>query len=458
MFKKLISLALTLSFGLQQTVFAYTASLNLSGYLNQGPNLTVSDKFRPINLRYFSYQPQTNDFKILLDKGDTKDIADTNLKSSATILLDYFKIGLSLPNDKFWVNLRPDYQDQIIDEELAKTDLGKVMLEADLKLKQDTSLFTSPQTPQGKEYWNKLYKRAGELFGTENITIPTLTRPWIVPGEIILRESNDKTSQGAYIYKANLKVMLEEDYLKNSNQKPVTSNQIYSFNDPRLKELNQYSTQLIRELILPKLTQKVNSSKDYASLRQVYFSLILARWFKETFQDNSTAQGDYLKLINSHNLTNLTSQQAWDKTTYFQAYQKSFQEGEYNLSEQVYTPTGQVIRRYMSGGMVISPDPEKMDILKISNPAMVDDKGKVLLNNQLNIQESITELTEQKTAASALTIEPETAYDSRGKKTVAVTLEINGVKARGDVPAGASKGEDEARTVGADAAIKNIKD
>ena len=185
MFKRLISLTLTLSFGLQQTVFAYTASLNLSGYLNQGPNLAVSDPFPPINLRYFSYQPQTNDFQILLDKGDSKDIADTNLKGSATILLDYFKIGLSLPNDKFWVNLRPDSEDQIIDDELAKTDLGKVMLEADLKLKQDTALFTSPQTPQGQEYWNKLYKKAGELFGTENITIPTLTRPWIVPPHII---------------------------------------------------------------------------------------------------------------------------------------------------------------------------------------------------------------------------------------------------------------------------------
>ena len=291
MFKRIISLALSLSFGLQQTVFAYTATLNLSGYLNQGPNLAASDRFRPVNLRYFSYQPLTNDFKLLLDKGDSKDITDTNLKGSASVLLDYFKIGLSLPNDKFWVNLRPDSEDQIIDEELAKTDLGKVMLEADLKLKQDTALFTSPKTPQGKEYWDRLYQRAGELFGTENITIPTLTRPWIVPGEIILRESGDATgakgtSQGAYIYKANLKVMLEDDYLtqtskQDPNYQPLTSN--YNFSDPRLKELNQYSTQLIRELILPKLTQKVNSSKDYANLRQVYFSLILARWFKETF-------------------------------------------------------------------------------------------------------------------------------------------------------------------------------
>src|SRR3989339_2178227 len=276
MLRKLISLTLTLSFGLQQTVFAstelsrsaYTATLNLSNYLNSGASLTAIDRCRPINLRYFSYQPKTNDFQILLDKGDYQEPSlhlrgaggvDV-LKREAGILLDYFKIGLSLPNDKFWVNLRPDSEDQIIDEELAKTDLGKVMLEADLKLKQDTALFTSPNTPQGKEYWSKLYKKAGELFGTENITIPTLTRPWIVPGEIILRESNDKSSQGAYIYKANLKVMLEEDYLTSSGGSRTAPT-----SDPRLKELNQYSTQLIRELILPKLTQEINTSKDYAN-------------------------------------------------------------------------------------------------------------------------------------------------------------------------------------------------
>src|SRR3989338_4978037 len=282
MFRRIISLTVSLGLLLQQTVFAYTTSLNLSGYLNQGPDLTVSDKFRPINLRYFSYQPKTNDFQILLDKGDYQEPSlhlrgaggvDV-LKREAGILLDYFKIGLSLPNDKFWVNLMPDSQDEIIDEELAKTDLGKVMLEADLKLKQDTALFTSPQTPQGKEYWSKLYKKAGELFGTENITIPTLTRPWIVPGEIILRESSDKNSKGsqggstersrsastersrsastersrsAYIYKANLKVMLEEDYLTSSGGSRTAPT-----SDPRLKKLNKYSTQLIRELILPR--------------------------------------------------------------------------------------------------------------------------------------------------------------------------------------------------------------
>ncbi len=82
-------------------------------------------------------------------------------------------------------------------------------MEADVQLKKDTAGMTSPQTPEGKAYWDKLYQKAGELFGTENITIPTLTRPWIVPNEIIIREAPDS----AYIYKATLKVMLEEDYL-----------------------------------------------------------------------------------------------------------------------------------------------------------------------------------------------------------------------------------------------------
>ena len=272
-------------------------------------------------------------------------------------LLKYFFIGLTLPNSSFWVNLRPDAPDNIIDEDLAKTDVGKILLEADLNLKKDTSNWTSPQTPEGKAYWDKLYQKAGELYGTENITIPTLTRPWIVPDEIILRESPDTS---AYIYKATLKVMLEEDYLKSQghqvakspnqlskpNYQPLTSN--YTFADPRLKELNQYSTQLIKELIIPKLTREINSSRRYAPLRQVYYSLILAQHFKKKFINKS---GPYSSLIDSRDLTNLTSPEPWDKRTYFKEYQKSFQEGEYNLKANQSTAYGQVIRRYMSGGL-----------------------------------------------------------------------------------------------------------
>ena len=128
----------------------------------------------PPHLRYISYDIKSNDFKLLLDQGDT---ATSKPQESTQELFNYFLIGLSLPNDKFWVNLRPDAPEQIIDPELEKTDMGKIMLEADLQLKKDTASLTSPQNPEGREYWDKLYKRAGELFGSENITIPPSPGP-----------------------------------------------------------------------------------------------------------------------------------------------------------------------------------------------------------------------------------------------------------------------------------------
>jgi phosphomannomutase/glucose-6-phosphate isomerase len=353
--RKIFSLALTLSLIFQQIGFAQVATqLNIGNYLIAGANSAVSqDKFRPVHLRYFSYNNLNDNFKIILDKGDlkTRELGTKKIKSQAQELLNYFLIGVTLPDSMFWVNLRPDAEGNIIDAQLARTDIGKVMLEADLQLKKDTAAFTSSQTVAGKEYWSKLYKKAGELYGNNVANIPTLTRPWIVPGEIIVRESKDS----AYVYKANLKVMLEQDVLKKSAA--------YNFKDQRAQALNEYSSQLIRELVIPKLTKEVNFSKRYAPLRQVYYSLILARWFKLSFANKS---GTYAALINAKNLTNLVSKEVWSKTEYFKQYQKSFTKGEYNEKEQVYTPNGQVMRSYFSGGI---------NMESIQTDGFVDDKS-----------------------------------------------------------------------------------
>ncbi|MFH1440602.1 MAG: phosphoglycerate kinase [Candidatus Omnitrophota bacterium] len=190
--------------------------------------------------------------------------------------------------------------------------------------------------------------------------------------------------------------MLEEDYLKYnavgeglaSSHKQDT-NKSYEFNDPRAKELNKYSTQLIRELIIPKLTKEVNSSKRYAALRQVYYSLILSRWFKMRF---SGKQGTYASLINSGNLTNLTSQQAWSKATYFKQYQKSFSEGEYNIKEPVSTPTGQVIRSYFSGGIQMTSSAIGVDRFVVGKeiPAVLLNRQGTIVLMQGNAQEGVS--------------------------------------------------------------------
>ncbi|MFA5286766.1 MAG: hypothetical protein WC394_00630 [Candidatus Omnitrophota bacterium] len=330
----------------QQTGFSQVAAveLNVAGHLQSLHSNIFIEKFRPIHLRYLQYDNLNNNFKLLLDKGDqfqglSPKGTVPELESVAKDLLNYFFVGISLPNDTFWVNLRPDSPDNIIDPLLAQTEVGKILLEADFQLKKDTARATSPETPEGKEYRKRLYQKAAELYGNQNITIPTLTRPWIVPDEIIIRESTDS----AYIYKATLKVILEQDYLKDSA--------VYNFKDDRLKELNEFSSQLIREIILPKLTKEINSSKRYASLRQIYYSLIMAQWFKARFYDKG---GLYSRIIDRKIIIGMTSKEYWSKTIYFQAYQKSFKDGEYNIQEPAYSAFGQTIRSYFSGGEVFN--------------------------------------------------------------------------------------------------------
>ena len=93
----------------------------------------------------------------------------------------------------------------------------------------------------------------------------------------------------------------------------------------------------------------------------MYYSLILAQWFKQKLRDGSFKEsvifknrpfsGGTIPKIDSGDLTNLVAKQPYDKQDYFKQYQKSFKDGEYNLQEPAYTPMGQSIRRYMSGGM-----------------------------------------------------------------------------------------------------------
>jgi len=149
---KIIAFVLCFLLCFEQSGFAQAAAveLNLAGHLASLHQNIFSEKFRPLHLRYLSYDNLKNNFKLLLDKGDLNNPRTQELESSTKDLLNYVFVGIALSNDSFWVNLRPDGEDNIIDESLAKTDVGKILLEADLQLKKDTAKFTSPETLEGK--------------------------------------------------------------------------------------------------------------------------------------------------------------------------------------------------------------------------------------------------------------------------------------------------------------------
>ncbi|MBI4982608.1 MAG: hypothetical protein HZC15_05695, partial [Candidatus Omnitrophica bacterium] len=93
----------------------------------------------------------------------------------------------------------------------------------------------------------------------------------------------------------------------------------------------------------------------------------MAQWFKARYHSQRAASSlrvsppkvavrsnldsNVANLIDSKNLSSLTSKTPWNKQDYYNQYQHSFAKGEYNTKETVYTPTGQVIRSYMSGGI-----------------------------------------------------------------------------------------------------------
>src|SRR5262249_7596382 len=74
-------------------------------------------------------------------------------------ILDAFNaldVWLAVQPSKFWVNLNPDEPNRIIDQDLAATDVGRVLLNADLRLKEVSSNLIDPNTPTGAEFWRQM--------------------------------------------------------------------------------------------------------------------------------------------------------------------------------------------------------------------------------------------------------------------------------------------------------------
>jgi hypothetical protein len=372
LFIKIIAFLLCFILSFEQSGFAQVAGqLDLSHTISNAVNSFSSAAFRPPHLRYISYDKFKQSFKIILNKGDNNKAQAVEFGDSVRQPLEFFYIGLAIPNENFWVNLRPDSADRIIDDYLAETDVGKIMLEADLELKKDLARATFPATPEGKEYWEKIYNKIKQIYGyaSGNVPVSINTRIWIIPGEVVICQDQNS----AYIYKAGLNVSTEAAYLSNKQ-----GNQ--SQNEPE-RIINQYSSELIQELILPKISKEVNTGKKYASLRQVYYSLILAQWFKNRFYG---AGGLYPYLIDRNNLTGLTSNKRWSKNTYFKEYQKSIREKEYDLQVRVFDLFGRSIRTYSTGGVDFSG----------VFPGMITAQSKVISSNSF-----FPPLTEQTQAA-----------------------------------------------------------
>lgn len=296
--------------------------------------LSTTPDHAPLVLRGIRLYPDNPyKFDFLIDEGQNK-LNKEELREQAKKHINYFLAALTIPEEDLWVNLSPYEKDRIIPNELSLTDMGKDMLSQDYTLKQLLSSLTHPDTKSGKQFWNKVYKKAQSKLGTTNIPIDTYNKIWIIPDKAVVYEEETL----AFIGEARLKVLLEEDYLALKNNNPSQTNKI--------------SSQTMKDTILPIIEEEVNQGKHFSSLRGVYHSLILATWYKERLYNTPISQSyaDKRKIKGIDTISPIAKQNTYNQ------YLKSFKDGLYNEIRKEYDPyVGKNIkRRYYSGGIQLN--------------------------------------------------------------------------------------------------------
>ncbi|MFD3942695.1 LPXTG cell wall anchor domain-containing protein [Streptomyces sp. NPDC058579] len=256
---------------------------------------------------------------------------------------------LALHPNRFWVNLNPDQPDQVTDDKLAKTDAGRILLEADLEMKHDLSRVMVPDNPVGNRLWDSFQHVNGAPCWKTY-------RYYIEPAPAQVREEDGKL----YILDAPMDVKAAKiDFDEGFKCKQPESVQEYNFRQ-------------IQEIAIPEVEKLVNTAPQYADLRSVYTSRIAAEWIK---QRDAVKPGDFHALIGSDDATAWPSRTKWDRDKVYADYMKSYREGDFHF-KRTYPQDGSVLEfSFYLGGVDFSKQP-KQNISKArfqaENPDMPD--------------------------------------------------------------------------------------
>jgi hypothetical protein len=297
----------------------------------QGPAAKVSAQgsdpggidFTSLQLRYVSEKPGGT-FQYAYSAspagpGSSPNAAQAQLAMAQ--MADAFYVWLNLPTSTFWVNLNPSEPDRIIDAKLATTDVGRILLNADLRMKQMAAQLTNPDTATGLQFWG--------TPNPDNLTECTVTRQWIVPKPATVHEGNG----GLYIIDAPLQVKAEATMFNGTQ------------GDPSCPSPSARMEQVFEQLILPKVEDTVNHAPEFAELRRVYLARVAAEWYRQRHAGTLTS------MIDSGNVRQWPALQSWSPTDVFNAYVKSYKNHEYNVTKTVDRGNYRYTFTYSDGGV-----------------------------------------------------------------------------------------------------------
>ncbi len=414
-FKRLLVAILCLNFLFGNADLSFSASSGLMSLPEPGVMVGPSALFTPLSLKGLVINPKKPlEFQFIVDTGNSGLSVETqnfaSFQNESQRLIKYFLAGLTIPEGDLWVNLSPYEKDRITPTALGETELGHDLLAQDYILKQLTASLIYPEKDLGKEFWSRVYQQAKEKFGTANVPVNTFNKVWILPDEAQVFENKG----AVYVTKSTLKVMLDEDYLAmNKHNVGVGSKPTHmraglpdvgvgskpthmraglpagqAGLEPAPTDSNYIGSKIIRDIVIPEITKEINTGKNFAPLRQIYSSLILAKWYKETIQ-NGLLDSIY---TNKSKILGINLSDPAMKQKIYERYLQAYKKGVFNYIKEDEAPTGQKTpRKYFSGGAVID-----IDLKRTNNKGMISSEGSLLaLQVRLNLPNAAMTVLEE---------------------------------------------------------------
>ena len=305
-----------------------------------GTMVALSSFYRPPLLKGVMvdvHDPLKLDF--LFNTGSDHKTEPAAVRDEALKLIRYFLAAFTIPDHDLWVNLSPYEKDRMIPDAFGVTAMGRDLLAQDYLLKQLTAALIYPDSDTGKVFWAEVYKRAKQEFGTTDIPTDMFDKVWIVPSMARVYGKNNT----AIVVKATLKVMLDADYLATEQASGPATVQ-------REDDAGRVARAVLRRVVIPVLEKEVNEGRHFAPLRQIYYSMILAKWYKQTLRQSilKRTYGDQNKIMG------IRINDKYARERIYARYLEAFKKGAFNCIREEHDQLTQEIipRKYFSGGIV----------------------------------------------------------------------------------------------------------
>jgi hypothetical protein len=249
-----------------------------------------------------------------------------------------FYVWLGLSPDSFWVNLKPNEPERVIDAEIGATVVGQVLLEADFVLKNETSWAMHPASPSGKYFWEA-------IFEPPPASTCVSFRQWITPGTARVVESGSSL----YVVEAGLSVKEEAQYFQDTSTGNIVHRPASTCDnanaDPRILKTAEDT---FRSTVLPEVFERVARSTVFQNLRTIYYWRVVAEWYRK--HRPGFFKGVEPKHYRAHSV------EAGRKYAgrVFQAYYKSAVDGSFVAEQKVHHAGRAFLRTYTHGSIDFS--------------------------------------------------------------------------------------------------------